>query len=465
VNDKLSWSDEVYRIFGLEPKKFGATYEAFLEAVHSDDRKMVDDAYSSSLQVGSGGYEIDHRVVRKSTGEVRFVHEKCEHIRDESGEVVRSIGFVQDETEKKLLEDKLISSLERLNKSEKEMFAMNEEMAAVNEELTVWGEELRKSREDLEERIKERTSDLSNMNERLMAEIEERKRIEQSLRVEEARLDALLRLSRMSEAPLEEIASYTLEQAITLTESKIGFVGLLNEDESVYTLHAVSKGVVKECNVTSIPMQWHVAEAGVWADAIRQRRTLFVNDYSKPYPSKKGLPPGHPYVKKFMVVPILVDGRIAALAGVGNKVSDYNEFDERQVALLLSGMWGYLDRKLSVERLQQAKDELEEKVKQRTVELRSLNEQLQASERELQKYSSQLEEMVQARTREIVDVRERLESFMNNATEAFFIYDQDLRLVDMNPAALTLYSAETRRENLLGRDIVEVAPGIEKTPM
>ena len=52
LTDHLTWSDEVYRIFGLEPQEFGATYEAFLEAVHPDDRDEVDDAYSSSIRDG-----------------------------------------------------------------------------------------------------------------------------------------------------------------------------------------------------------------------------------------------------------------------------------------------------------------------------------------------------------------------------------------------------------------------------
>jgi len=93
ANDVLTWSDEVYRLFGLQPQEFKATYGAFLEAVHPDDRNAVDKAYSESLQEGRDTYEIEHRLVRKSNGEVRIVHEKCEHKRDQSGRVIRSVGM------------------------------------------------------------------------------------------------------------------------------------------------------------------------------------------------------------------------------------------------------------------------------------------------------------------------------------------------------------------------------------
>ncbi len=176
-------------------------------------------------------------------------------------------------------------------------------------------EALREAKDELEIKVKERTAELEQTNERLKEENQQRICTEQSLRLEEARLDALLHLSQISEAPLKEITGFILEQAIALTHSKIGFVGFLNEDESVYTLHAVSKDVVKECNVTGDPLQWHVVDAGIWADAIREHKTLFVNDYSKPHPRKKGLPPGHPYVERFMVVPILEGERIVAIAG------------------------------------------------------------------------------------------------------------------------------------------------------
>jgi signal transduction histidine kinase len=184
----------------------------------------------------------------------------------------------------------------------------------------------------------------------------------------------------MSKASLKEITNFTLDQAIMLTESEIGFVGFLNEDETVYTLHAVSKDVVKECKITGDPLQWHVVDAGIWASAIRDRKTLFVNDYSKPHPEKKGLPPGHPHVERFMVVPIFNDKRIVALAGVGNKPSDYDQSDERQIVLLLNGMWEYGQKMRSKEELENAYKELEKsnsELAKYNIQLKDLNQELQ----------------------------------------------------------------------------------------
>ena len=112
--DRLTWSDEVYRIFGLKPQEFGASYEAFLAYVHPDDRTAVDEAYIGSVREGKDGYEIDHRVVRKDNGEVRFVHEKCNHVRSEKGQVVKSLGMVHDITERKKAEEALKQAQEKL---------------------------------------------------------------------------------------------------------------------------------------------------------------------------------------------------------------------------------------------------------------------------------------------------------------------------------------------------------------
>lgn len=110
IADQLIWSDEVYRIFGLQPQEFRATYEAFLEAVHPDDRAAVDEAYSGSIREGQDTYEIEHRIVRRFSGEICIVHEKCEHFRDENGQIVRSVGMVHDITEQKQAEEALQKS-------------------------------------------------------------------------------------------------------------------------------------------------------------------------------------------------------------------------------------------------------------------------------------------------------------------------------------------------------------------
>jgi PAS domain S-box-containing protein len=110
LEKKLTWSAETYRIFGVIDKTCEPTYESFLKSVHPKDRAKVEQAYSSSLLDGEDTYEIEHRLIKENSGEVRHVLEKCQHERDESGAVIRSIGMVQDITERKLNEKALLAA-------------------------------------------------------------------------------------------------------------------------------------------------------------------------------------------------------------------------------------------------------------------------------------------------------------------------------------------------------------------
>jgi PAS domain S-box-containing protein len=94
----LYWSDEIYRIFERTPQEFGATYEAFLEYVHPDDRDFVNSAYSSSVE-NQTGYDIVHRLLLDD-GSVKYVQERCKTEYDDQGNPHRSIGTVQDVTER-----------------------------------------------------------------------------------------------------------------------------------------------------------------------------------------------------------------------------------------------------------------------------------------------------------------------------------------------------------------------------
>jgi len=102
----LYWSDEVYRIFGLEPQEFGATYEAFLSHVHPDDAARVNEAYASSV-LRREDYRIVHRIVRRDQG-VRWVEERCSHDFDLHGTLLRSVGTVHDITEQKQAQENFV---------------------------------------------------------------------------------------------------------------------------------------------------------------------------------------------------------------------------------------------------------------------------------------------------------------------------------------------------------------------
>jgi PAS domain S-box-containing protein len=103
----LRWSDEIYRIFGLTPQQFGATYETFLQSVHPEDRELVRKAVDEALY--GRPYNIDHRIVLPN-GEVRIVHEQGEVTFGESGEPIRLLGTVQDITEIKKAEEALLDA-------------------------------------------------------------------------------------------------------------------------------------------------------------------------------------------------------------------------------------------------------------------------------------------------------------------------------------------------------------------
>ena len=105
VKNELRWSDEIYRIFEIDPEKFKPSYESFLNVIHPDDRNKVNDAYSQSLE-NRKPYSIEHRLLF-SDGRIKWVREQCTSDFDEEGKPLRSIGAVLDITEQKASEDNL----------------------------------------------------------------------------------------------------------------------------------------------------------------------------------------------------------------------------------------------------------------------------------------------------------------------------------------------------------------------
>lgn len=98
-SNRLDWSAEIYRIFEVDPASFSPSYQHFLEAIHPEDRSLVDQAYAESLKTRSP-YDITHRLVM-ADGRIKYAHERCETLFAPDGTPLMSYGTVQDVTERK----------------------------------------------------------------------------------------------------------------------------------------------------------------------------------------------------------------------------------------------------------------------------------------------------------------------------------------------------------------------------
>ena len=113
VSGNLTWSDEVYRIFGLLPQEIEPSYESFLDFIHPEDRQGLQDAVTSAV-AGTAPYTFKHRVLRRD-GSIRFVVEHGEVYRDKQGNPLHMLGTVHDVTEQEETARKLAEGQEIFN--------------------------------------------------------------------------------------------------------------------------------------------------------------------------------------------------------------------------------------------------------------------------------------------------------------------------------------------------------------
>jgi PAS domain S-box-containing protein len=104
--DTITWSDELYRIFGLDSESFASTFGAFLERIHPEDRVMVQSTIEDSLK-GGNPFEIQERITRPD-GEVRVLDSRGEILLDADGVPMCILGVCQDVTERKRADDILL---------------------------------------------------------------------------------------------------------------------------------------------------------------------------------------------------------------------------------------------------------------------------------------------------------------------------------------------------------------------
>ncbi|MFH1251167.1 MAG: response regulator [bacterium] len=239
--NEVYWSDEIYRLYGVNPQEQKASFELTKQIAHPDDLDFVTKGIDSAIQ-GISELDIDHRILI-SDGTVLWVHEQAELIRDADGNPDHMLGTVMDITKRKRAEQELIIANKELafqneekEKRAAELIIANKELVFQNEEkekraaeLVIANKELSFQNEEKEKRAAEliiankelvfqneekekRAAELTIANKELVFQNEERKQAEEKLRASNQQLlDQTQELSRMATVVIDSNDAITIQ--------------------------------------------------------------------------------------------------------------------------------------------------------------------------------------------------------------------------------------------------------------
>jgi diguanylate cyclase (GGDEF)-like protein len=145
---------------------------------------------------------------------------------------------------------------------------------------------------------------------------------------------------------INELLQLTIDQAEKMTESSIGFLHFVDDNQATLSQQSWSTNTKeKMCNAETKSGHYALNEAGIWANALRERRAVIHNDFDS-IKYRKGVPEGHVELRREAVVPIFRNNKIVALIGIGNKLVDYNEDDISMVTMLADAAWDVIAKKI-----------------------------------------------------------------------------------------------------------------------
>ncbi len=247
------------------------------------------------------------------------------------------------------------------------------------------------------------------------------------------RLESLLEITLSKELDRKEILNLALEKAIELTESEMGYFYFYDEDKKIFTLHNWSDTALDQCNIANKRTVYSLEKTGVWGEAVRQRRPIMINDYSRDNPMKKGLPKGHVPLRRFLTIPVFYQKQIVAVVGVANKENPYERTDLIQLELLMDTVWKIIVQKEQHTELIKAREKAEESERLKTVFMSTMSHELRTPLNAILGFSRLLEqtadpEEVKEYSRYISESGDRLLTIIENIFYVSAIDGQHLKI-------------------------------------
>jgi PAS domain S-box-containing protein len=204
--------------------------------------------------------------------------------------------------------------------------------------------ELDRHRHHLEEIVASRTAEIEAANHRLA--------------MSDRRLSAMFAMSQKANTLEErELLQMGIEEAVKLTASEIGYLHFVNDDQQTIALYTWSAGTLQNCTA-AYDNHYPVSAAGMWADTVRFKHPVLHNDYQA-LPDRAGYPDGHAHLVRHLGVPLVENGVVHMLMGVGNKATDYDESDVSELQLIGNDLWAIVRRRRAEVALAEAKEAAE----------------------------------------------------------------------------------------------------------
>ena len=217
--------------------------------------------------------------------------------------------------------------------------------AIVIEAIEVPYKELAEARQQLEAEATLRTNALT------VAEA-----ANQALQLNESRFQSLLTLEQSAANLREhELLQLGLEEAQRLTQSKVAYLHYINDDQETIELVTWSAHTLKHCTAAH-DSHYPVAQAGIWADTVRLKRSVIHNDYQR-MEGRRGYPEGHFPLVRHVGVPVLEGSQVRMVMGVGNKSAPYDNTDVLQVQLIGNNLWNLVSLQRTMAELEHARDQ------------------------------------------------------------------------------------------------------------